>query len=74
MPNSRYSNIGQVAKTSATYTGPKRGSDAVPSLNMTGPSWPGLPGKTGPDRTAGYPTEKIYAQAKGLAGGTDSDD
>ena len=69
MPNSRYSNIGQVKKTNATYSDPKRGSDSVPSLNMTGPNWPGLPGKAGPDRSGGFGKEvKIYAQGKGIEG------
>jgi hypothetical protein len=75
MANSRFnSQVGQVKKTSAEYAGPKRGSDSVPSLNMSGPSWPALPGKSGPDRSAGFPEEKVYAQAKGLAGGADGDD
>lgn len=37
-------------------------------------AWPGLPGKSGPDRSAGVPEEKVYAYAQGLRGGKEVSD
>lgn len=52
---------------------PQTGEIQKVALNVSSPSWPGLPGKSGPDRAAGMPEEKIYASAQGLRGGVDSD-
>ena len=43
------------------------------SMPMRTASWPGLPGKSGPNRANGTPEEKIYAYARGLCGGMDND-
>lgn len=43
------------------------------SMPMRTASWPGLPGKAGPDRSNGVPEEKVYAMAQGLRGGVDND-
>lgn len=52
---------------------PMKGTPQQSSLNVSSPSWPGLPGKSGPDRANGIPEEKIYASAQGLRGGADAD-
>lgn len=43
-------------------------------IPMRTADWPGLPGKAGPDRSAGVPKEKVYATAEGIAGGADDGD
>ena len=48
-------------------------ADSMPEINERKQIWPGLPGKAGPDRSNGSPTEKVYASAQGIAGGTDTD-
>ena len=48
-------------------------SDSMPEINERKQIWPGLPGKAGPDRSNGSPTEKVYASAQGICGGTDTD-
>lgn len=76
MPNSRWNQqVGQIKETKSEYKDPKRGTAAVPTLNMSVPKFAGLPGKSGPDRGAGFgELEKVYAQAKGIAGGTETKD
>ena len=46
---------------------------SIPEVKERGQIWPGLPGKAGPDRSNGSPTEKVYASAQGICGGTDTD-
>jgi hypothetical protein len=66
-----------------TNTGLKFPGDGVrpqrpgfaPSQNIpeSTASWPGLPGKAGPDRANGINEEKVYVFAQGLRGGADID-
>lgn len=52
---------------------PKKGEPQKSEIRMSSPNWGGLPGKAQRDRANGMPEEKIYAQAKGLRGGSDDD-
>lgn len=52
---------------------PQKGQPQKSELNMSGPNWPGLPGKTQRERNRGIPEEKIYASAQGIRGGSDGD-
>lgn len=77
MANNRFNQ--QIQTVKETQSGgkgvmPLKGTAQPSSLNMSVANWPGLPGKAGPDRAQGMPEEKIYAQAKGIRGGTDGDD
>lgn len=69
--NTQISTIKQ--PTSGKGVSPKKAGPQMDGLNMSTASWPGLPGKPGPDRSAGMPEEKIYAVAQGLRGGVDND-
>lgn len=37
-----------------------------PAFNEKTANWPGLPGKSGPERSAGVPRVKIHPASKGL--------
>lgn len=52
---------------------PLQPSKASLSVEESHPSWGGLPGKAGPNRSNGSPEEKTYAFTQGLAGGKDKD-
>ncbi len=72
MANNRFNQqIKTISEPSSGGQGvkPLKGSPQPSNLNMSVPSWPGLPGKSGPDRSAGVPEVKIYAQANGIRGG-----
>lgn len=54
---------------------PKSVSKVAPGGKRTGPqgsvneksiNWPGLPGKSGPNRSAGVKKAKVYAKSEGL--------
>lgn len=44
----------------------RKASAKAVSVNEKTASWPGLPGKSGPNRSAGVKRLKIHATAKGL--------
>lgn len=60
-------------------SGPQTGQKPLPAgpkdqaIPMRTAKWPGLPGKAGPDRSAGVPEEKVYPYAQGIRGGSDDD-
>ncbi len=69
MANNRYNK--QIQTVSEKPSGgqgvkPLKGSPQPSSLNMSLPTWGGLPGKSGPDRSAGVTKKTGYAQNKGL--------
>ncbi len=44
----------------------RRAPAPAAKVNERTAAWPGLPGKTGPDRSAGVKKLKIYPTSKGL--------
>lgn len=72
MANNRFNKqIQTVPEPTTGGMGKKPLPSGSPDLSMPErtASWPSLPGKTGPDRSAGVPEEKVYAFAQGLRGG-----
>jgi hypothetical protein len=53
---------------------PKAAGNQKFTITESHPSWPGLPGKAGPDRSNGTPEEKVYAYAQGIRGATETAD
>lgn len=75
MPNSRFNRqVGNVKPTGPSGVKPLPSGNPPVSMPERTAAWPGLPGKAGPDRSAGMPEEKVYAKAVGIAGGKDDDD
>lgn len=70
--NSQISNL----KQPKSGSGVKPVGSGSPDLSMPErtASWPGLPGKSGPDRSNGSPEEKVYVFAQGLRGGKEVND
>ena len=66
MANAFHSEVSLANKTGGKGQDSPRGKVASPSLNMKARSWPGLPGKTGPNRSAGYTKPPQHTQVKGL--------
>ncbi len=65
MPNPDSGNL----ETQLGNTPPKfkrKAGAKVATVNERTANWPGLPGKTGPDRSAGVKKLKAYAMSKGL--------
>lgn len=67
----------RVTNTGLRFSGdgvrPQKGTPQPSTVNTSHPSWGGLPGKAGPDRSNGSDEEKIYAYAQGIRGGVDAD-
>lgn len=63
MPNKDFNNM--INKNSSGVKTGVRGSKSD-TVNESGPSWPSLPGKTGPDRSAGVQKVKTSAKSEGI--------
>ena len=76
MSNQRYNDQTTLKQARSGGKGvlPLKGEPQKSSLNLSVPNWPGLPGREQKDRSRGIPSEKIYAQSKGLLGGNDDDE
>ena len=75
MANQRYNTQIRNRKEPTTGKGvfPLKGMPQWSHTTTSHPSWPGLPGPSGPDRSNGTPEEKVYAYAQGIRGGVDDD-
>ncbi len=60
MPNPDAQNLNQPKKFTRAKAGP------AGAVNERTANWPGLPGKSGPNRSAGVKKVKIHAKSEGL--------
>ncbi len=66
MANPFNSDVSQQNRTGGKGKDSPAGKVASPTLNMKARAWPGLPGKSGPNRSAGYTKPPQHTQVKGL--------
>lgn len=65
MPNPDAKNIDSgLANTPPKFK--RKASAGAPSIPYKTASWPGLPGKTGPNRSLGVKKIKIYPDSEGI--------
>ncbi len=65
MPNPDFSEFDKQLGNKASPPKRKKGAAAASVNEKTAP-WPGLPGKAGPNRSAGVKKLKVYASSTGL--------
>ena len=66
MSNPLYNKASSPRPTGGKKPGPDRKAGGRGSVTEKTASWPGLPGKAGPNRSAGTPKAKVYPKSEGL--------
>jgi hypothetical protein len=66
MPNKYHGNLTGNGKFSGGSNKDSRGGSSPSSMPEKTASWPGLPGKTGPDRSGGVKKLKVHPKSEGM--------